>query len=71
MSSTIGSGWNIKQNSTRGTTIIEDRTKYPIGGYAPGNYFCKCCTCENIFKGDKKAVQCETCATELLEEKED
>lgn len=22
--------------------------KYPIGGYAPGNYHCKCCTCGNM-----------------------
>lgn len=36
--------------------------KYPIGGYAPGNYHCKCCTCGNQFTGDKRAVQCEPCA---------
>jgi hypothetical protein len=36
--------------------------KYPIGGYAPGNYECKCCTCGNQFTGDKQAVQCEPCA---------
>lgn len=36
--------------------------KYPIGGYAPGNYSCHCATCEQPFKGDKRAVQCEPCA---------
>lgn len=36
--------------------------KYPIGGYAPGNYDCKCCTCGEQFSGDKRAVQCEPCA---------
>jgi hypothetical protein len=36
--------------------------KYPIGGYAPGNYHCKCGTCGNQFAGDKQAVQCEPCA---------
>lgn len=36
--------------------------KYPIGGYAPGNYQCKCTTCERSFFGDKRAVQCEACA---------
>lgn len=38
--------------------------KYPIGGYAPGNYFCHCVTCKNQFQGDKRAVQCESCALE-------
>lgn len=36
--------------------------KYPIGGYAPGNYHNRCCTCERSFFGDKRAVQCEPCA---------
>jgi len=36
--------------------------EYPIGGYAPGNYFCHCCTCGKQFNGDKRAVQCEPCA---------
>jgi len=37
--------------------------KYPIGGYAPGSYQCKCTTCGGGFFGDKRAVQCEPCAT--------
>ena len=36
--------------------------KYPIGGYAPGNYFGKCTTCSKEFQGDKGAFQCEPCA---------
>lgn len=36
--------------------------KYPIGGYAPGNYQCKCCRCGAEFIGDKRAVECEPCA---------
>jgi hypothetical protein len=36
--------------------------KYPIGGYAPGNYHCNCSTCGTKFQGDKRAVQCEPCA---------
>ena len=36
--------------------------KYPIGGYAPGNYHCTCATCGGKFIGDKRAVQCEPCA---------
>lgn len=41
--------------------------KYPIGGYAPGNYHCKCCDCGNGFIGDKRAVQCEPCAVSAQE----
>lgn len=40
----------------------EDK-KYPIGGFAPGSYTCICVTCKNEFTGDKRAVQCEDCAT--------
>jgi hypothetical protein len=36
--------------------------QYPIGGYAPGNYSCKCCVCGAKFIGDKRAVECEPCA---------
>lgn len=36
--------------------------QYPIGGYAPGNYSCKCCVCGAKFFGDKRAVECEPCA---------
>jgi hypothetical protein len=38
------------------------QNKYPIGGYAPGNYHNRCSTCERSFFGDKQAVQCEPCA---------
>ena len=36
--------------------------KYPIAGFAPGNYDCKCVTCDERFHGDKLAYQCEPCA---------
>lgn len=36
--------------------------KYPIGGYAPGSYHCRCATCGGRFIGDKRAYQCEPCA---------
>ena len=35
--------------------------KYPIGGYAPGNYYGHCATCGERFQGDKRAFQCEPC----------
>ena len=48
--------------------IPEEKKKFPIGGYAPGNYSCICTTCKTTFIGDKRAVQCEKCATELVKE---
>lgn len=45
------------------TKLIKmEEKKYPIVGYAPGNYQCKCCDCGESFLGDKRAVQCEPCA---------
>lgn len=41
--------------------------KYPIGGYAPGDYYCTCATCKTQFQGDKMAVQCEPCAVTAKE----
>lgn len=40
--------------------------KYPIGGYAPGDYKCNCCICGTEFNGDKRAVQCEPCAVRVV-----
>jgi hypothetical protein len=39
-----------------------ENKKYPIGGYAPGNYQNECVSCGKIFMGDKLARQCEQCA---------
>lgn len=41
--------------------------EYPIGGYAPGNYLCKCTDCGKQFTGNKRAVQCEPCAVKQEE----
>lgn len=43
-----------------------EEKKYPIGGFAPGNYTCKCCICKQEFQGDKRAVQCEPCAVKSV-----
>ena len=40
---------------------MEENKKYPVGGYAPGNYYCTCISCDTTFVGDKRAVQCEPC----------
>lgn len=41
---------------------INMEKKYPIGGYAPGNYQRHCGTCGGGFFGDKRSFQCEPCA---------
>jgi len=43
-------------------TIVQ----YPIGGYAPGFYSCKCVNCKKDFIGDKRAVQCKECAITMI-----
>jgi hypothetical protein len=47
----------------------EESKQYSIGGYAPGNYACNCVTCKQQFIGDKRAVQCEPCATKMVNTK--
>lgn len=42
------------------------KIKYPIGGYAPGNYMSECVTCKEQFMGDKYARQCEPCAINTM-----
>ena len=46
-----------------------EETKYQIGGFAPGNHIFRCITCKYAFFGDKRAVQCETCAIEMVKTK--
>ena len=48
--------------------IPQEELKYPIGGYAPGNYRCNCVTCKTTFQGDKRAVQCKSCAIQMTKE---
>jgi len=42
--------------------------KYPIGGYAPGSYMCRCANCKKNFMGDKRSVQCLGCANKMMKE---
>ena len=39
----------------------EEDKKYPIGGHAPGNYYCRCRVCGVEYRGDKRSFQCEKC----------
>ena len=54
----------LKHLGFHSQTITMSNNKYPVGGYAPGNYHCTCCVCGNKFHGDKRAVECEPCAIE-------
>ena len=40
----------------------EQKVNYPIGGFAPGQYWNKCAFCGETFMGDKRAWNCEPCA---------
>jgi len=47
----------------------EEPKQYPMGSFAPGNYWHKeCVTCKKEFMGDKRAVQCEPCAIKMTQE---
>lgn len=35
---------------------------WTLGGYAPGNYACRCLDCGEQFVGDKRAITCLDCA---------
>jgi len=34
---------------------------YPIGGFAPGNYWGTCHSCKKRYIGDKHSTECEPC----------
>ena len=60
---------NCKQyNPVYKIIVPKEEPKYPIGGYAPGNYTCYCSTCKIEFQGDKRACQCEPCAVSMTKE---
>jgi hypothetical protein len=43
-----------------------ENNRYPIGGFAPGNYINRCTSCGSDFVGDKLARQCELCVYNML-----
>jgi hypothetical protein len=53
-------------NNDRYEDIVIEPAQSPIGGFAPGSYWCNCVTCKEKFMGDKRAVQCEPCAIEMV-----
>jgi hypothetical protein len=50
------------------SSLLEPK-KYPIGGFAPGNYIGTCVTCKEQFLGAKRSAQCEPCAIEMVKVK--
>jgi hypothetical protein len=42
--------------------LSERKPEWPLMGYAPGSYFCRCHVCGDQFEGDKRAFQCLPCA---------
>jgi len=48
------------------TDVASDELKpWPLNGYAPGGYHCKCHECDKTFVGDKRATICLECAVIL------
>jgi hypothetical protein len=45
--------------------------KWPLAGYAPGGYTCKCRQCGREFIGDKRASNCLPCAEALTSQAAD
>jgi|SRR5882672_1065128 len=41
---------------------------WPLMFYAPGEYFCNCPGCGEVFQGDKRAVECLPCAAARVNE---
>lgn len=36
--------------------------RWTLYGFAPGDYYCQCFICDQVFVGDKRATTCLTCA---------
>lgn len=48
------------------TLIDKAEARWPVRGYAPGAYSCKCRKCGQAFIGDKRAYQCQDCVIQDL-----
>lgn len=44
---------------------ITSSKPWPLYGYAPGNYICRCNHCNDQFDGDKRSLHCLTCAASM------
>ena len=46
---------------------LKTSNRPPLGGWATGDYECKCVHCEEHFIGDKRAIQCADCAYKSID----
>lgn len=46
--------------------MIAPERIWPVGGYAPGTYWCHCSQCNGSFQGDKRAFECPDCVIQRL-----
>jgi hypothetical protein len=58
--------FGTNKESISSANYRHNKNKYPIGGFAPGFYSCRCLSCNSDFIGDKRAVQCEICAINMM-----
>lgn len=47
---------------------VQDTENLRSGGFAPGDYFCRCTDCDTTFEGDKRALRCQDCAKRRISE---
>jgi len=47
---------------------LAEHKPWPLLGYAPGSYACRCSICSRVFTGDKRASMCLECAAQRARE---
>lgn len=47
---------------------VQDTNDLRAGGFAPGDYYCRCTDCDAMFEGDKRALRCTDCARRRINE---
>lgn len=58
----FGRYWVEKPKASKSMRGVKEDHRGPRGGWADGEYLCKCGFCACQFFGDKRAVQCADCA---------
>ena len=60
MTDTFGTSYNQMAHDLQRVGV-----QMPLGGYAPGQYSCRCGKCARRFDGDKRACVCLPCAVKV------
>lgn len=58
----------LKEGPPRGAEQMVEQIGR-VGSFAPGSYNCICVSCEKMFIGDKRAMQCLPCVVKALADK--